>query len=155
MNTMASSEYTWVRYNPLKSLIMKVDWFLFGSPMNSCARTSPLYEGEVVTKPTSEYQWKQPSSRNCWMAHCEDRAVWNMPKWKHDLVQFTLDTGFLLFSWSIRDIGNIEIGKALPLWGSVQWKSSWVKVMDGVKEGSWVSRKHIILFFFFTHKCSV
>ncbi|XP_060239265.1 gastrokine-2 [Meriones unguiculatus] len=54
MNTMASREYTWVRYNPLKSMLMKVDWFLFGSPIEKLCKDIPLYEGEVVTKPPKE-----------------------------------------------------------------------------------------------------
>ncbi|KAL1791085.1 gastrokine-2 [Sigmodon hispidus] len=54
MSTMDSREYTWVRYNPLKSLIMKVDWFLFGSPIEQLCKHIPLYEGEVVTKPKEE-----------------------------------------------------------------------------------------------------
>ncbi|MEJ1279648.1 hypothetical protein NN561_010582 [Cricetulus griseus] len=52
MNTMDSGEYTWVKYNPLKSLFTKVDWFLFGSPIEQLCKNMPLYEGEVVTKPT-------------------------------------------------------------------------------------------------------
>ncbi|XP_035304927.1 gastrokine-2 [Cricetulus griseus] len=51
MNTMDSGEYTWVKYNPLKSLFTKVDWFLFGSPIEQLCKNMPLYEGEVVTKP--------------------------------------------------------------------------------------------------------
>eukprot|EP00073_Rattus_norvegicus_P045897 XP_017448045.1 PREDICTED: gastrokine-2 isoform X2 [Rattus norvegicus] len=51
MNAMASTEYTWVKYNPLKSLITKVDWFLFGSPIEQLCKHIPLYEGEVATKP--------------------------------------------------------------------------------------------------------
>ncbi|XP_034368302.1 gastrokine-2 [Arvicanthis niloticus] len=51
MKAMDSPEYTWVRYNPLKSLIMKVDWFLFGSPIKNLCKHVPLYEGEVTTKP--------------------------------------------------------------------------------------------------------
>lgn len=54
MNAIDSPEYTWVRYNPLKSLITKVDWFLFGSPIRQLCKHMPLYEGEVATKP-SEY----------------------------------------------------------------------------------------------------
>ncbi|XP_008846291.1 gastrokine-2 [Nannospalax galili] len=50
MTTMDSSEYTWVRYNPLQSLIMKADWFLFGSPIKNLCKHVPLYEGEVVKK---------------------------------------------------------------------------------------------------------
>lgn len=61
MNTMDSGEYTWVKYNPLKSLFTKVDWFLFGSPIEQLCKNMPLYEGEVVTKP-SEYQGGQTSS---------------------------------------------------------------------------------------------
>ncbi|EGW09506.1 Gastrokine-2 [Cricetulus griseus] len=52
MNTMDSGEYTWVKYNPLKSLFTKVDWFLFGSPIEQLCKNMPLYEGEVVTKPS-------------------------------------------------------------------------------------------------------
>ncbi|XP_006984634.1 gastrokine-2 [Peromyscus maniculatus bairdii] len=51
ISTMDSREYTWVKYNPLKALIMKVDWFLFGSPIEQLCKNIPLYEGEVVTKP--------------------------------------------------------------------------------------------------------
>ncbi|XP_004850127.1 gastrokine-2 [Heterocephalus glaber] len=50
LNTMASGKYTWVRDNPLKSLITKVDWFLFGSPIENLCKHMPLYEGEVVEK---------------------------------------------------------------------------------------------------------
>ncbi|XP_005385711.1 PREDICTED: gastrokine-2 [Chinchilla lanigera] len=50
LNTMASDKYTWVRYNPLKSLITKVDWFLFGSPIENLCKHIPLYEGKVVEK---------------------------------------------------------------------------------------------------------
>ncbi|XP_041910465.1 gastrokine-2 [Arvicola amphibius] len=50
MRVMDSTEYTWVKYNPLKSLLMKADWFLFGSPIEHLCKHVPLYEGEVVTK---------------------------------------------------------------------------------------------------------
>ncbi|XP_010607994.1 gastrokine-2 [Fukomys damarensis] len=50
LNSMASGKYTWVKYNPLKSLITKVDWFLFGSPIENLCKHIPLYEGEVVEK---------------------------------------------------------------------------------------------------------
>ncbi|CAO2605773.1 Gkn2, partial [Lemmus lemmus] len=50
MSIMDSPEFTWVKYNPLKSLLMKVDWFLFGSPIEHLCKDIPLYEGEVVTK---------------------------------------------------------------------------------------------------------
>ncbi|OWK10704.1 hypothetical protein Celaphus_00005450 [Cervus elaphus hippelaphus] len=33
LNSMFSDKYIWVKYNPLKSLITNVDWFLFGSPI--------------------------------------------------------------------------------------------------------------------------
>lgn len=56
MKTMDSTEYTWVKYNPLKSLLMKADWLLFGSPIENLCKHVPLYEGEVVTKSPSEYQ---------------------------------------------------------------------------------------------------
>ncbi|XP_057623487.1 gastrokine-2 [Chionomys nivalis] len=50
MRIMDSTEYTWVKYNPLKSLLMKADWFLFGSPIEHLCKHVPLYKGEVVTK---------------------------------------------------------------------------------------------------------
>nr|XP_020033015.1 gastrokine-2 [Castor canadensis] len=50
MNTMSSTEYTWVRYNPLQSLLTKVDWFLFGSPIEQLCKNIPLYKGEIVEK---------------------------------------------------------------------------------------------------------
>uniref|UniRef100_H0VQF4 Gastrokine-2 n=1 Tax=Cavia porcellus TaxID=10141 RepID=H0VQF4_CAVPO len=50
LNTMASDKYTWVKFNPLKSLITKVDWFLFGSPIRKPCEHIPLYEGEVFEK---------------------------------------------------------------------------------------------------------
>nr|XP_045008141.1 gastrokine-2 [Jaculus jaculus] len=51
LNAMATSEYTWVKYNPLESLLTKVDWFLFGSPIEKLCKHIPLYEAEVVEKP--------------------------------------------------------------------------------------------------------
>eukprot|EP00073_Rattus_norvegicus_P045898 XP_017448046.1 PREDICTED: gastrokine-2 isoform X3 [Rattus norvegicus] len=69
MNAMASTEYTWVKYNPLKSLITKVDWFLFGSPIEQLCKHIPLYEGEVATKP-SEYRRSQTNSGGSCMPRC-------------------------------------------------------------------------------------
>ncbi|XP_004691530.1 PREDICTED: gastrokine-2 [Condylura cristata] len=51
LKNMASSKYTWVRYNPLQSLITHVDWFLFGSPIKQLCKDIPLYKAEVVEKP--------------------------------------------------------------------------------------------------------
>ncbi|XP_008046738.1 gastrokine-2 [Carlito syrichta] len=50
LNTMFSNKYTWVKYNPLESLIKNVDWFLFGSPIEKLCKHIPLYKGEVVEK---------------------------------------------------------------------------------------------------------
>ncbi|KAM4866973.1 gastrokine-2 [Thomomys bottae] len=50
MKTITSSKYTWVKYNPLKSLITKVDWLLFGSPIEQLCKHIPLYEGKMVEK---------------------------------------------------------------------------------------------------------
>ncbi|KAM9212113.1 LOW QUALITY PROTEIN: gastrokine-2 [Dugong dugon] len=50
LNTMFSNKYTWVKYNPLESLITDVDWFLFGSPIENLCKHVPLYKGEVVEK---------------------------------------------------------------------------------------------------------
>ncbi|XP_062933851.1 gastrokine-2 [Cynocephalus volans] len=48
MNSMFSNKYTWVKYNPLKSLLTEVDWFLLGSPIQQLCDHIPLYKGEVV-----------------------------------------------------------------------------------------------------------
>ncbi|KAM4803983.1 gastrokine-2 [Urocitellus parryii] len=50
INVMSSNKYTWVKYNPLQSLITNVDWFLFGSPIEQLCKHIPLYKGEVVEK---------------------------------------------------------------------------------------------------------
>ncbi|KAG3267184.1 gastrokine 2 [Ictidomys tridecemlineatus] len=50
INVMSSNKYTWVKYNPLQSLITNVDWFLFGSPIEQLCKHIPLYKGEVVKK---------------------------------------------------------------------------------------------------------
>ncbi|XP_075391804.1 gastrokine-2 isoform X2 [Tenrec ecaudatus] len=50
LNTMFSNKYTWVKYNPLESLITDVNWFLFGSPIEHLCKHIPLYKGEVVEK---------------------------------------------------------------------------------------------------------
>ncbi|KAM6220831.1 gastrokine-2 [Rhynchocyon petersi] len=50
LNNMFSNKYTWVKYNPLESLITDVDWFLFGSPIENLCKHVPLYKGEVVEK---------------------------------------------------------------------------------------------------------
>ncbi|XP_007938275.1 gastrokine-2 [Orycteropus afer afer] len=50
LNTMFSNKYTWVKYNPLESLITDVNWFLFGSPIKNLCNHVPLYKGEVVEK---------------------------------------------------------------------------------------------------------
>ncbi|XP_062064828.1 gastrokine-2 [Lepus europaeus] len=54
MNNMFSSKYTWVRYNPLQSLILEADWFLFGSPIEQLCEHIPLYKGEIVQKSESD-----------------------------------------------------------------------------------------------------
>ncbi|XP_008252529.1 gastrokine-2 [Oryctolagus cuniculus] len=54
MNNMFSNEYTWVRYNPLQSLILEADWFLFGSPIEHLCEHIPLYKGEIVQKSESD-----------------------------------------------------------------------------------------------------
>ncbi|XP_016079677.1 PREDICTED: gastrokine-2 [Miniopterus natalensis] len=51
LNTMFSDKYTWVKYNPLQSLITDVKWFLFGSPIEKLCKHIPLYKAEVVEKP--------------------------------------------------------------------------------------------------------
>ncbi|XP_054332297.1 gastrokine-2 [Pongo pygmaeus] len=48
LENMFSNKYTWVKYNPLESLIKDVDWFLFGSPIEKLCKHIPLYKGEVV-----------------------------------------------------------------------------------------------------------
>ncbi|XP_019572713.1 gastrokine-2 [Rhinolophus sinicus] len=48
LNSMFSSKYTWVKYNPLQSLLTDVKWFLFGSPIEQLCKHIPLYKGEVV-----------------------------------------------------------------------------------------------------------
>ncbi|XP_036080720.1 gastrokine-2 [Rousettus aegyptiacus] len=50
LNNMFSNKYTWVKYNPLQSLIIDVDWLLFGSPIEQLCKDVPLYKGEVVEK---------------------------------------------------------------------------------------------------------
>ncbi|KAM5227859.1 gastrokine-2 [Ctenodactylus gundi] len=50
MEAMSSDMYTWVRYNPIQSLIAKADWFLFGSPIEHLCKHIPLYHAEVVEK---------------------------------------------------------------------------------------------------------
>ncbi|KAF3826711.1 hypothetical protein GH733_009236 [Mirounga leonina] len=50
MKNMYSDKYLWVKYNPLQSLIMHIDWFLFGSPIRQLCSHVPLYKGEVVDK---------------------------------------------------------------------------------------------------------
>ncbi|XP_072501582.1 gastrokine-2 [Notamacropus eugenii] len=52
MQTMFSSTYTWVKYNPIHSLLTDIDWFLFGSPIRNLCNHVPLYKAEVsTTKP--------------------------------------------------------------------------------------------------------
>ncbi|KAM5319824.1 gastrokine-2 [Glossophaga mutica] len=48
LNTMSSNKYTWVKYNPLQSLITDVTWFVSGSPIEQLCKHVPLYKGEVV-----------------------------------------------------------------------------------------------------------
>ncbi|XP_076990558.1 gastrokine-2 [Tamandua tetradactyla] len=50
LNKIFSHDYTWVKYNPLQSLITDVKWFLFGSPIEQLCKHIPLYKGEVVEK---------------------------------------------------------------------------------------------------------
>ncbi|XP_037663694.1 gastrokine-2 [Choloepus didactylus] len=50
LKSMFSNKYTWVKYNPLESLITDVNWFLFGSPIEQLCKHVPLYKGEVVEK---------------------------------------------------------------------------------------------------------
>ncbi|XP_054449492.1 gastrokine-2 [Pteronotus mesoamericanus] len=50
LKTMFSNKYTWVKYNPLQSLITDVKWFLFGSPIEQLCKHIPLYKGEVIEK---------------------------------------------------------------------------------------------------------
>ncbi|XP_066123397.1 gastrokine-2 [Saccopteryx bilineata] len=50
LNTMFSNKYTWVKYNPLQSLITDVKWLVFGSPIEHLCKHIPLYKGEVVEK---------------------------------------------------------------------------------------------------------
>ncbi|XP_003413596.1 gastrokine-2 [Loxodonta africana] len=50
LNALFSNKYTWVKYNPLKSLIINADWLLFGSPIENLCKQIPLYKGEVVEK---------------------------------------------------------------------------------------------------------
>ncbi|XP_074143248.1 gastrokine-2 isoform X2 [Sminthopsis crassicaudata] len=48
MQSMFSPKYTWVKYNPIQSLLTDIDWFLFGSPIEKLCKHVPLYKGEVV-----------------------------------------------------------------------------------------------------------
>ncbi|XP_051831408.1 gastrokine-2 [Antechinus flavipes] len=48
MQSMFSPKYTWVKYNPIQSLLTDIDWFLFGSPIEKLCKHIPLYKGEVV-----------------------------------------------------------------------------------------------------------
>ncbi|XP_004449266.1 gastrokine-2 [Dasypus novemcinctus] len=50
LNSMYSDKYTWVKYNPLESLITDVKWFLFGSPIEQLCKHVPLYKGELDEK---------------------------------------------------------------------------------------------------------
>uniref|UniRef100_A0A8D0N6V3 Gastrokine-2 n=1 Tax=Sus scrofa TaxID=9823 RepID=A0A8D0N6V3_PIG len=50
LKNMFSDKYIWVKYNPLRSLITNVNWFLFGSPIRQLCENVPLYKGEVVDK---------------------------------------------------------------------------------------------------------
>ncbi|XP_036986781.2 gastrokine-2 [Artibeus jamaicensis] len=50
LNTMLSNKYTWVKYNPLQSLITDLKWLVFGSPIEQLCRNVPLYKGEVIEK---------------------------------------------------------------------------------------------------------
>ena len=52
---MFSNKYTWVKYNPLQSLITDMKWFVFGSPIEQLCKHVPWYKGEVFEK-TREYQ---------------------------------------------------------------------------------------------------
>ncbi|XP_004580132.1 gastrokine-2 [Ochotona princeps] len=54
MNSMFSNKYTWVKYNPLQSLILDADWLLFGSPIEQLCEHIPLYKGEIVQKSESQ-----------------------------------------------------------------------------------------------------
>uniref|UniRef100_A0A4X2L0E3 Gastrokine-2 n=1 Tax=Vombatus ursinus TaxID=29139 RepID=A0A4X2L0E3_VOMUR len=48
MQNMFSPKYTWVKYNPIQSLLTNIDWFLFGSPIENLCKHVPLYKAEVV-----------------------------------------------------------------------------------------------------------
>ncbi|EHH22180.1 gastrokine-2 [Macaca nemestrina] len=48
LDNIFSNKYTWVKYNPLESLIKDIDWFLLGSPIEKLCKHIPLYKGEVV-----------------------------------------------------------------------------------------------------------
>ncbi|XP_068925183.1 gastrokine-2 [Petaurus breviceps papuanus] len=48
MQTMFSPKYTWVKYNPIRSLLTNIDWFLFGSPIRDLCKDVPLYKAEVT-----------------------------------------------------------------------------------------------------------
>ncbi|XP_011800654.1 PREDICTED: gastrokine-2 [Colobus angolensis palliatus] len=48
LDNIFSNKYTWVKYNPLESLITDIDWFLLGSPIEKLCKHIPLYKGEVV-----------------------------------------------------------------------------------------------------------
>uniref|UniRef100_F7DFM5 Gastrokine-2 n=1 Tax=Monodelphis domestica TaxID=13616 RepID=F7DFM5_MONDO len=48
LQNMFSPKYSWVKYNPIQSLITDIDWFLFGSPIEKLCKHVPLYKGEVV-----------------------------------------------------------------------------------------------------------
>ncbi|XP_043836976.1 gastrokine-2 [Dromiciops gliroides] len=50
MQSMFSSKYTWVKYNPIQYLFTDIDWFLFGSPIEKLCKHVPLYKGEMVEK---------------------------------------------------------------------------------------------------------
>uniref|UniRef100_A0A8C3X7Q0 Gastrokine-2 n=1 Tax=Catagonus wagneri TaxID=51154 RepID=A0A8C3X7Q0_9CETA len=50
LKNMFSNKYIWVKYNPLRSLITNMNWFLFGSPIKRLCEGVPLYKAEVVDK---------------------------------------------------------------------------------------------------------
>ncbi|XP_006775414.1 PREDICTED: gastrokine-2 [Myotis davidii] len=51
LKTMSSTDYTWVKYNPLESWFTDMKWFFLGSPIEQLCKHLPLYKAEVVEKP--------------------------------------------------------------------------------------------------------
>ncbi|XP_020840872.1 gastrokine-2 [Phascolarctos cinereus] len=52
MQNMFSPKYTWVKYNPIRSLLTNIDWLLFGSPIENLCKHVSLYKAEVAKTKT-------------------------------------------------------------------------------------------------------